>query len=114
MPRTWIGATANYRFGYADDVVVSHPARRDWNELTQKWRKATREAYAAAIEKPNGRMRWFLRSFAVLGSPFVHWITIARSRKLETVEQRLKAIGVLFRIRFWRFIEANRLLAQKG
>jgi glycosyltransferase involved in cell wall biosynthesis len=104
---------ANYRFRYAGDVVVSHPARRDWNELTQKWRKSTRESYAAAIENPNGRTRWFLRSFAVLASPFVHWVAIARSQKLDNAEQRLKAIGVLFLIRFWRFIESNRLLLQK-
>jgi glycosyltransferase involved in cell wall biosynthesis len=101
---------ANYRFRYAAEVVVSHPARRNWPELTQKWRKATREAYAAAVETPNGRFRWLLRSFAILASPFVHWTIVARSKKLETVQQRLMAIGILFRIRFWRFVEANRLL----
>ncbi|MGO9421549.1 glycosyltransferase [Roseiarcus sp.] len=101
---------ANYRFAYADDVVVSHPARRSWTELTQKWGKATREAYASAIEKPNGRLKWALRSVAVLASPFVHWTTIAQTPKLDSLDQRLMAIGVLFRIRFWRFIESNRLL----
>ncbi len=103
----------NYRFRYAPDVVVSHPARRTWAELTQKWRKASSEAFAAAIEKPNGRTLWFLRSFAVLGSPFVHWIVVARSNKLQSVEQRLMATGVLFRIRLWRFIECNRLLLRQ-
>jgi len=101
---------ANYRWSYAPDAVVSHPARRDWPELVQKSRKATAEAFAGTIEKPNGRLIWFLRSFAVLGSPLVHWIAVARSEKLDTVEQRAKAIGVLFRIRIWRFIECNRLL----
>jgi GT2 family glycosyltransferase len=99
-----------YQWSYAADVVVSHPARRNWAELTQKWRKATREAFAAAIEKPNGRMLWFLRSFAVLASPFVHWTEIMRSDKLDNLRQRLEAIGVLFRIRWWRFLEAQRLL----
>ena len=103
----------NYRFRYAPDVVVSHPARRTWAELTQKWRKTSSEAFAAAIEKPNGRTLWFLRSFAVLGSPFVHWIVVARSNKLQSVEQRLMATGVLFRIRLWRFIECNRLLLRQ-
>jgi hypothetical protein len=64
------------------------------------------------LEKPNGRVRWFLRSFLILASPLVHWTTVATSSKLDTVEQRLGAIGVLFRIRFWRFIEANRLLRE--
>ena len=104
---------ANYRFRYAADVVVSHPARRTWNELTRKWRKVSSEAFAATLERPNGRALWFLRSFVILLSPFVHWIAIARSKKLQSLEQRLEAIGVLFRIRFWRFIECNRLLLQR-
>jgi GT2 family glycosyltransferase len=101
---------AGFKFRYASDAAVSHPARRDWNELTQKWRRASREAFEAAVEKPGGRLRWFLRSFAVLASPLVHWISIVRSAKLNSPEQRMKAIGVLFRIRVWRFLECNRLL----
>jgi GT2 family glycosyltransferase len=101
---------AGYRFRYAPDVIVSHPGRRDWTELTQKWRKETRQAFATTVERPNGREIWFLRSFAVLVSPFVHWIRVARSPKLDSAGQRLKAIGVLFRIRVWRFVECNRLL----
>ena len=104
---------ANYRFRYAPDVVVSHPARRNWTELTQKHEKVLRELFAAALERPNGRALWFLRSFAILASPFAHWVAVARSNKLENAEQRLKAIGVLFRIRFWRFIECNRLLLRR-
>ena len=105
---------ANFSIHYADDVVVSHPARRNWTESTQKWRKATREAYAAAVEIPNGRLLWFLRTFMILASPFVHWATVLRTGKLETSTQRLMAIGVLFRIRFWRVAEANRLLLQSS
>ena len=104
---------ANYRFRYAPDVVVSHPARRNWPELTQKWRKSSREAFTATIEKPHGRALWLLRSVAVLASPFIHWIKIVRSRKLDGPSQRLKAIGILFAIRFWRFIECIRLLLKQ-
>src|SRR5574337_10047 len=101
---------AGYKWIYAPDVVVTHPARRDWTELTQKWRKASREAYAAMIERPNGRALWFARSFAVLASPFAHWVEVAKSRKLDSLRQRAGAVAVLFRIRFWRFVEAQRLL----
>ena len=103
---------AGYRWRYRPEVVVAHPARRDWAELTQKWRRLTQMASVAMLEKPNGRVRWFLRSFLIVASPLVHWTSVATSSKLETVEQRLGAIGVLFRIRFWRFIEANRLLRE--
>ena len=102
--------TSGFTFRYASDAAVSHPARRDWNELTQKWRRVSREAFEAAIEKPHGRSRWFLRTSAVLASPLVHWISIVRSPKLNSLEERRKAIGVLFRIRVWRFLECNRLL----
>jgi glycosyltransferase involved in cell wall biosynthesis len=104
---------ANLRWRYAADVVVSHPARRNWRDLTQKWRKSSSEAFAATLEQRNGRVIWFLRSFLILGSPFVHWVEVARSAKLENAEQRLKAISVLFCIRFWRFAECNRLLLQR-
>jgi hypothetical protein len=33
-----------------------------------------------------------------------------RKGSVDTVDQRAKAIGVLFRIRIWRFVEYNRLL----
>jgi GT2 family glycosyltransferase len=103
---------AGYRWRYRPEVVVAHPARRDWAELTQKWRRLTQMAFVAMLKKPNGRVRWFLRSFLILASPLVHWATAATTSKLETVEQRLGAIGVLFRIKFWRFIEAHRLLRE--
>jgi len=101
---------AGYKWAYAPEVVVTHPARRNWAELTQKWRKSSREAYAAMIEEPNGRTRWFLRSFGILASPFAHWIRIVRTDKLDNLKQRAGAVAVLFRIRFWRFVEAQRLL----
>jgi GT2 family glycosyltransferase len=103
-------SAAGFRWHYAADVVVSHPARRTWPEITQKLRRRTREDFAMALERPNGRLLWFLRSFAILASPLAHWIKIARSKKLVGVEQRLKAVAILFGVRFWRFIECNRLL----
>jgi glycosyltransferase involved in cell wall biosynthesis len=101
---------AGYRWRYRPEVVVSHPARRDWDALTQKWRRLTQMAFVATLKKPNGRVRWFLRGLLILASPFVHWMIVATTPRLVPVELRLGAIGVLFRIRFWRFIEANRLL----
>jgi hypothetical protein len=47
---------AGYKFYYAQDAAVSHLTPRDWRELIQKPRKPSREAFEAAIEKPNGRL----------------------------------------------------------
>ena len=106
-------SAANYRWRYAPDVVVFHPARRTWAELWQKSRRRSAEDFALAVERPHGRAIWFLRSFAILASPFVHWLAVVRSNKLHCAEQRLKAIAVLFCIRFRRFIECNRLLLRR-
>jgi glycosyltransferase involved in cell wall biosynthesis len=101
------------RLAYANDVVVSHPARYDWDQLKNKWRKSTAEAYAVACEKRYGRLLWFFRSWAILASPFAHSVTVLRSKKLMGMDQKAKAVAVLFRLRAWRFVETNRLLFSK-
>ena len=72
---------ANYRFRYAGDVVVSHPARRNWRELTRNGRNRHAKGLLRRVEKPHGRAVWILRSVAILGSPFIHWIEVVRSTK---------------------------------
>lgn len=104
-------ATAlGFRWTYAPDVQVSHPARRDWEGLKSKWRRITRETYRLESEKPFGRLRWMVRAWAVLFSPLIHAVRILRSPKLARLSDRMKAIGILFRIRLWRFLEAHRVL----
>ena len=98
------------RLAYADDVIVSHPARYDWDQLKNLWRKRTAEAYAIAREKRYGRLLWFFRSWAILASPFAHSVKVLRSKKLMGMDQKAKAVAVLFRLRAWRFVETNRLL----
>jgi len=51
-----------YRIIYADDVVVFHPACRDFSDLLQRWKRLTREAYLLTLERRFGRVRWALRS----------------------------------------------------
>ena len=92
-----------YQWRYAPDVAVSHPARRDWPELERKWRRMVDEAYAMTKEKPFGRLRWVFRSWLILFSPFFHTVIVLRSIKLKRWDIKLKASGVLFRLRWWRF-----------
>ena len=58
-----------YRWRYEPEARVSHPARRDWTELTRKWRRLTKEGFTAMRDKPLGRLRWILRSWLILFSP---------------------------------------------
>jgi GT2 family glycosyltransferase len=99
-----------YRWRYAPDARVAHPARRDWADLTRKWRRLINETYTAAREKPFGNLRWILRSWLVLLSPFFHMATVLRSSKLNRFDLRLKAIVVLFRLRCWRFWKSHVVL----
>jgi glycosyltransferase involved in cell wall biosynthesis len=101
-----------FRWKYAPNARVSHPARREWEELRSKWRKTIHETYRLANERPAGRLRWMLRSWMVLCSPVPHSWNVLCSPKLNRFRDRLKAIGVLFRIRWWRFLESHRILLE--
>jgi hypothetical protein len=99
------------RWTYASDVRVSHPARRDWDDLCRKWRRIVRESYLLAKEKPFGRLLWASRAWLVLLASVVQAVTILRSPKLNDIGVKLKTIGILFRIRWLRFIESYKMLA---
>ena len=104
---------AGYRLLYAPDVIVSHPARRTWAELT----KSGAGARASRSPQPSSGPMAAQPGFSA-ASPFSPrhsriGSTVARSDKLRNAGDRLKAIGVLFRIRFWRFVECNRLLLRR-
>jgi glycosyltransferase involved in cell wall biosynthesis len=103
-------AEKGFRWAYIPDMRVSHPARRNWPELRAKWRRLTRETYNSERQKPGGRLRWLIRAWAMPLSPFVHTVPILWSPKLHRFRDKLNAIGILFRIRWWRFIEAHRVL----
>ena len=103
---------SGHKLRYARDVVVSHPARRNWSELIRKWRRITREGYLLMIEQPHGRLLWFARSFLVLASPLAQSFQVLRSPKLHTARERWAAIRVLLRLRLWRFVECQRLLVE--
>lgn len=101
---------AGYRLRYAPDVVVGHPARRNWAELASKWRRLTREGYLYGRSRGQSQAAWIMRSFVVLASPLMHAWNAAVSSKLTSPVERLKAIGILFAIRIYRFVEMWRVM----
>ncbi|MBX3489205.1 glycosyltransferase [Parvibaculum sp.] len=98
------------RLAYGHEVVVEHPARATWTELKAKWRRMSLESYLLMRERRFGRLKWLLRSWAVLLSPLIHVWQVLRSPELEAPADRLKAIAALFAIRIWRFVEAHRVM----
>jgi glycosyltransferase involved in cell wall biosynthesis len=103
-------ATLGFRMRYAVDVVVAHPARREWSDLIRKWRRLTGESFAVTSEQRYGKLRWFARSWLILLSPFVHFPVVLQSDNLVSFNSRISALNSLIRLRFWRFIECNRRL----
>lgn len=98
-----------YRIAYADDAIVSHPARPDWNALLLKWRRLQAEGFALALEEPHGRLKWLARSWALPASILVHGYSVLRSPKLDNTGEKARALLTLARIRLWRLADAHRL-----
>lgn len=99
-----------YRIGYAADAIIAHPARRDWPALLSKWRRLNAESFALMTEQPRGRAKWAIRSMGLLPSILVHMPRVLTSKALRTGAERRRALATLARLRWWRFVDAQRLL----
>lgn len=99
-----------FSLGYAPLAVVGHPARRSWPDLLAKWRRLNAETFGLAATGPGWRLRWFLRTLLLPASAVAHVAKVVVSPELNSTAARLGAIGILFRIRLWRFGDALRLL----
>jgi len=91
-----------YGLVYRDGLAVEHPTRPDWPALQKKWRRLASESFQLTGATPAARIKWLLRSVAVAGSAFVHAPKILFSDKLNGLTERLRGLGALFRLRFWR------------
>lgn len=98
-----------YKLGYAPKAVVSHPARRNWSELRTKWVRINRETHALYLNRSWGRWRWLARSLFLPISAVAHSQRVLRSAKLSSTRERLGALAILYRVRFWRFRDAMKL-----
>ena len=102
---------AGYRLGYAPAAIVGHPARRTWEDLLKKWKRTNREAYILYASRKYGLAAYLVRSFALPFSAIAHTPRVLLSSDLTKPSQKASAIGVLYRLRFWRFIDAMALIA---
>jgi GT2 family glycosyltransferase len=102
---------AGFTLGYAAGAVVGHPARRTWPDLVKKTRRINAETFGLLASRPGGRLWWLLRTLALPLSAVAHTPKALASRELGGLGQRLAAVGVLYRLRFWRLADSLRLLA---
>jgi GT2 family glycosyltransferase len=99
-----------YKTTYVDHMKVYHPARKSFGELVQKWNRHIAHDYEKIGKKPGGRLRWLGRSVAVLGSPVFELGRILTSDRISGMNDRLKALGILLRIRLYRGGQMLRVL----
>jgi glycosyltransferase involved in cell wall biosynthesis len=103
-----------FRLGYVAKAVVGHPARRTWPELRAKWRRVNSEMFALAKVSGSGRVKWWARCLALPGSAVVHTLKVVSCDRLPGVRERALAIGMLFRMRFWRAVDGLSLVLSDG
>lgn len=97
-----------FRLGYVPEAEIAHPARKDWGELSGKWRRVVRERYLLTSEQPLGRLRWLALTWALPLSAVAHTPKVLRAANLPDVAARMRALATLYRLRMYRFVEAHR------
>ena len=95
-----------YRWIFAPDAKVLHPARRSWPQLQAKWKRLTREAYGYSPHKA----KFLARSWLVLLSSPAFIAPLIRSKRLGGRRERLDVAALVLRLRVWRLLEAHRIV----
>jgi len=96
-----------YTITYVPKMIVYHPARESFFELTHKWDRHIAHNFEDFATKPFGRLRWIGRIFAIAGSPVFEIPRVLRSDRISGVRERSLAFLCLNRIRLYR---ARRML----
>lgn len=92
-----------YDIRYAPELGVAHPTRQDWPALKKKWRRTTREMFAAHGTGFKDRITWGMRSLIILASILPHSVKILRHPSLS-LRDRGAALTTLVRLRVFRAI----------
>jgi len=93
---------AGYTQGYRDDLLVNHPARPDWASLCKMQRRLDMEIFEFKATSVVARLGWLARVLAYPLSAVAHSPRVLLSANLKGLRQRLSALVVLYRIRWWR------------
>ena len=101
---------AGYSIGFAPRAAIGHPGRRTWGEIETRWRRLNSESYHLLRRDPAGRAKWLVKTLLMPASAVVHTFKVLASPKLERPADRLKAIVVLYRVRWFRMMDGLRLL----
>lgn len=93
---------AGYIIRYVSEMVVFHPARNTFGELTRKWDRHIAHDYQRIRTKHLGGLRWFGRAIMVAASPLFELKTVLFSPRVSGPRERLLAFICLVAIRLYR------------
>jgi len=97
---------------YAPQMIVYHPARGSFQELTSKWSRHIIHDFRERKQAGHSKSSWIARALVVAASPLVDAYKVLISESISGPRARMLAVYVLIRIRFWRSIHMLRLLAR--
>lgn len=104
-------ATAKgYRIRFVPEMRVYHPARATFAELARKWDRQIGHEYNRARARPGGRLRFVLKTLAMVPSPLVQLPAVLTTDRLSGPRARALAFVCLVRIRLHRAKVMLRLL----
>lgn len=90
-----------YEITYVPQMRVYHPARRTFVEIFEKWDRQLAHEYGT-IAGGSGKLRWIVKTLAMVPSPFVEIPRIVTSDRVPHVYNKLQAFFGLCRIRAYR------------
>jgi glycosyltransferase involved in cell wall biosynthesis len=93
---------AGYAIQYVPEMIVFHPARKTFAELTRKWDRHIAHDYERVRSRPLAALRWLGRAIAVAGSPVFEFRTLLFSPRVSGPYERILAFLCLTRIRLYR------------
>lgn len=91
-----------YVITYIPEMIVYHPARKSFVELTRKWDRHIAHDFEDIDKTLFARLRWLLRALAILGSPAFEIRHILRTDRIAGTRDRWLAFFCLIRIRAYR------------
>ena len=113
VSKTWNGANGRPRWD--TDWGMQRTRRRTSGAarlacVARQWRRLNAESFALTVTRPLGRARWGVRSLGLLPSIVAHVPRVLGSGALVHGVERRRALVTLARLRWWRFVDAQRLL----
>jgi GT2 family glycosyltransferase len=100
-----------YCIRYEPDMIVYHPARKNFAELTAKWDRHIAHDFMQAKSERLWWARWVGRSIAIALSPAAEFRRIMASDRLTGARARALAVVGVIRVRLYR---AAMMLALAG